>query len=59
MALSVISMTGVLAILTLLLTPIIMLAGLIVWVMLLLKANQGQMWKLPVIGDLAEKQANA
>jgi uncharacterized membrane protein len=59
MALSVISMTGVLAILTLLLTPIIMLAGLIVWVMLLLKANQGQMWKLPLIGDLAEKQANA
>ena len=24
---------------------------LIVWVMLLIKANQGQMWKLPVIGD--------
>jgi uncharacterized membrane protein len=32
---------------------------LIVWVMLLMKANQGQMWKLPVIGDMAEKQANA
>jgi len=32
---------------------------LIVWIMLLLKANQGQMWKLPVIGDMAEKQANA
>jgi uncharacterized membrane protein len=31
----------------------------IVWIVLLLKANQGQMWKLPVIGDLAEKQANA
>jgi uncharacterized membrane protein len=31
---------------------------LIVWVMLLIKANQGQMWKLPVIGDMAEKQAN-
>jgi uncharacterized membrane protein len=59
MAISVISMTGILAVITLLLTPIIMLAGLIVWVMLLLKANQGQMWKLPVIGDLAEKQANA
>jgi uncharacterized membrane protein len=24
-----------------------------------MKANQGQMYKLPVIGDLAEKQANA
>lgn len=32
---------------------------LIVWIMLLLKANQGHMWKLPVIGDMAEKQANA
>ena len=32
---------------------------LVVWVMLLMKANQGQMWKLPVIGDMAEKQANA
>ena len=32
---------------------------LIVWIILLLKANQGQMWKLPVIGDMAEKQANA
>jgi len=31
----------------------------IVWIILLLKANQGQMYKLPVIGDMAEKQANA
>jgi uncharacterized membrane protein len=32
---------------------------LIVWIILLMKANQGVMYKLPVIGDLAEKQANA
>jgi uncharacterized membrane protein len=32
---------------------------LVVWIMLLIKANQGQMWKLPMIGDMAEKQANA
>ena len=32
---------------------------LIVWIVLLLKANQGQMFKLPVIGDMAEKQAGA
>jgi len=31
----------------------------VIWIILLLKANGGQMWKLPVIGDLAEKQANA
>ena len=45
--------------LTLLVWPLVMLAGFIVWIVLLLKANQGQMYKLPVIGDLAEKQANA
>ena len=28
-------------------------------IILLIKANQGQMYKLPIIGDLAEKQANA
>jgi len=31
----------------------------IVWIILLIKANGGQMYKLPFIGDLAEKQANA
>ncbi|HTW57642.1 MAG TPA: DUF4870 domain-containing protein [Terriglobales bacterium] len=35
------------------------IGGIVIWVVLLLKANQGQMYKLPVIGDLAEKQANA
>jgi uncharacterized membrane protein len=30
-----------------------------VWIIMMLKANGGQMWKLPVIGDMAEKQANA
>ena len=38
--------------------PVIGLGCLILWVVLLLKAYQGQMWKLPFIGDLAEKQAN-
>jgi len=35
------------------------LGGFAVWIILLLKANQGQMFKLPVIGDMAEKQAGA
>ncbi|HEV2468747.1 MAG TPA: hypothetical protein VGS78_06105 [Candidatus Sulfotelmatobacter sp.] len=35
------------------------IGGFIVWIIMLLKANGGQMWKLPVIGDMAEKQANA
>jgi uncharacterized membrane protein len=37
--------------------PLVGLAGLVIWVMLLVKANQGLMFKLPIIGDLAEKQA--
>ncbi len=31
----------------------------IVWIVLLIKANQGLMYKLPIIGDIAEKQANS
>jgi uncharacterized membrane protein len=38
---------------------LVCLAEVILWVLLLLKAYGGQMWKLPVIGDIAEKQANA
>jgi len=43
--------------LTLLVWPLVMLGGFIVWIILVIKANQGQMFRLPVIGDLAEKQA--
>jgi uncharacterized membrane protein len=43
--------------LTVLVWPLVALVGFIIWIILLLKANQGQMYKLPVIGDLAEKQA--
>jgi uncharacterized membrane protein len=57
--LSIIGMIPVLGWATLLLWPLVGLGGLIVWVILLIKANQGQMFKLPVIGDLAEKQAGA
>lgn len=39
--------------------PLISLVMLILWIMLLIKALNGQKFKLPVIGDLAEKQANS
>jgi uncharacterized membrane protein len=42
-----------------LLAPLIGLAELILWIILLLKAHQGQRFKLPFVGDMAEKQANA
>lgn len=44
---------------TLLLWPLLGLGGLILWILMAMKAYGGQMWKLPVVGDIAEKQANA
>jgi uncharacterized membrane protein len=44
---------------TILVWPLISLVGFVIWLILVLKAFQGQMFKLPVIGDLAEKQAGA
>jgi uncharacterized membrane protein len=58
-ALSIVAHIPILGWLTILIWPLVGLAGLIIWVILLLKANQGQMYKLPLIGDMAEKQANA
>jgi len=49
----------ILAILTFFLWPIIGLAGFILWIILVIKAYQGQMFKIPFLGDIAEKQANA
>ena len=57
-----VSMFAVIPFMVLITLPLHMLisvGGLVVWIVLLLKANQGLMYKLPVIGDIAEKQANA
>jgi uncharacterized membrane protein len=40
------------------LVTLVDLGFFVIWLVLLLKAFQGQTFKLPVIGDLAEKQAN-
>jgi uncharacterized membrane protein len=56
-ALGIVGHIPVLGWATILLWPLMGLAGLIIWIVLLLKAYQGQMFKLPVIGDMAEKQA--
>lgn len=37
--------------------PIISLAFFVLWVICLIKAYQGERWKLPVIGDMAAKKA--
>jgi len=38
------------------LIPFVGIAGLILWVILMIKAYNGEMYKLPIIGDMAEKQ---
>lgn len=58
-ALSIFAHIPFLGWLSILMWPLIGLAGFIVWIILVIKANQGQMYKLPFIGDMAEKQANA
>lgn len=37
--------------------PILMLATFIVWVICMVKAYQGERWRIPVIGDYAAKKA--
>lgn len=37
--------------------PLVALAMLILWIMVLIKAFNGERFKLPVVGDLADKQA--
>jgi uncharacterized membrane protein len=52
---------GFIPVIGLILLPVHLLFGVgvfAVWIILMLKANQGQMFKLPIIGDIAEKQTN-
>jgi len=46
----------------LLLIPVMLLIGLgffILWLIVMIKAFNGQRFKIPVVGDFAEKQANS
>ncbi len=40
-----------------LLYPLIGLAGLVLWILLMVKAYQGEKFKLPIAGDIAENAA--
>lgn len=39
------------------LSPLIIVAGFVLWLVLIFKAYQGEEFKLPVIGEFAKKQA--
>ena len=40
------------------LAPLVWLGFIVLWIILLVKAFSGQRFKLPILGNLAEKQAN-
>jgi uncharacterized membrane protein len=58
-AVTVVGMLPLLGWATLLLWPLFYLAAFVIWVLMMIKAYGGQMWKVPLIGDIAERQANA
>ena len=57
--LSIMTTVPFMALITIPLHLVIGIGAFVLWIILLLKANQGQMYKLPLIGDMSEKQANA
>lgn len=55
--LAVIGMVPFLNMLDIILAPLAMLGFVVLWIILLINAFNGKRFKLPMIGDLAEKQA--
>ena len=47
---------GWIPVLNLVIVPLISVLGLVLWIVLMVKAYQGDKYKLPWAGDLAEKQ---
>lgn len=47
----------VIAILALPVYFVLWIGTIVVWILLMVRAYQGEMWKLPIIGDIAERNA--
>ncbi len=47
---------GWIPILSFVLSPLVWLLGIVLWIVLMIKAYQGEMFKLPWVGDLVEKK---
>ncbi|MFH1875361.1 MAG: DUF4870 domain-containing protein [Candidatus Omnitrophota bacterium] len=39
------------------LTPVLWVVNLVLWIVLMIKAYQGELFKLPIAGDIAEKNS--
>ncbi len=53
----VLQMVLLFTIIFIVLLPVVNLAALIMWVIMMVKAYKGEKFKLPIIGDIAEKNA--
>ncbi len=53
----VLSFVLAISVIGLVLVPFVNLGGFILWIILMIKAYQGEQFKLPVIGDVADKNA--
>ncbi len=51
------TVVGLLPLINVILLPILGILTFIVWIILMIRAYQGQKYKLPVVGDLADKWA--
>ncbi len=40
------------------LSPLVWILSVVLWILLMVQAGSGKMWKLPWVGDWAEKQAS-
>jgi uncharacterized membrane protein len=58
-ALTLVAMIPVVGLILIPVWFVLWLGSVVLWVILVLKAYQGQKFKLPGIGDIAEQQANA
>jgi len=47
---------GFIPVIGLILLPLVGIASLVIWIILMIKAYQGEKFKLPIVGDIAEKQ---
>ena len=57
--LGILTLLPLMGLMTVPLHALVSLGAFILWIVLLVKANQGEIYKVPLIGDWAEQQANA
>ena len=51
------AIVDIFGLLFLVVSPLLSIGFLILWIMLMVKAYSGEKWKLPIIGDMAERYA--